>query len=50
MIAADNPKDALTMELESWIQAIIEDRQPVVDGSAGTKALVSGCEDHQDHR
>lgn len=35
----DSPKDALTMELESWIQAIIEDRQPVVDGYAGTKAL-----------
>jgi predicted dehydrogenase len=35
----DSPKDALTMELESWVKAIIEDRKPVVDGYAGTKAL-----------
>ena len=36
---SDSPKDALTMELESWTNAIITDTQPVVDGLAGTKAL-----------
>lgn len=36
---SDSPKDALTMELESWTRAIITDTNPVVDGLAGTKAL-----------
>ena len=36
---ADSPKDALSMELESWVDAIISDKTPVVDGKAGTKAL-----------
>jgi len=35
----DGPKDALTLELESWVNAIITDTKPVVDGYAGTKAL-----------
>lgn len=35
----DGPKDALTLELESWVNAIITDTKPVVDGHAGTKAL-----------
>lgn len=35
-----NPtKDALSMELESFVDAIIHDKQPVVDGEAGTRAL-----------
>ena len=36
---SDSPKDALTMELESWTNAIITDTKPIVDGIAGTKAL-----------
>jgi len=36
---SDSPKDALTMELESWTNAIITDTRPIVDGLAGTKAL-----------
>jgi predicted dehydrogenase len=35
----DGPKDALTLELESWVKAILTDTKPVVDGEAGTKAL-----------
>lgn len=35
----DSPKDALSMELESWVDAIIKDKSPIVDGKAGTKAL-----------
>ncbi|MCB5259932.1 MAG: Gfo/Idh/MocA family oxidoreductase [Candidatus Cloacimonetes bacterium] len=35
----DSPKDALTMELESWVEAILQNKKPVVDGHAGTKAL-----------
>ncbi|MDI3503400.1 MAG: hypothetical protein PWP64_336 [Candidatus Cloacimonadota bacterium] len=35
----DGPKDALTLELESWVNAIITDTKPIVDGMAGTKAL-----------
>jgi len=36
---ADDTKDALTMELESWVNAILTDTKPVVDGHAGTHAL-----------
>lgn len=36
---ADDTKDALTMELESWVKAIVTDTKPVVDGHAGTHAL-----------
>ncbi|MDY0336533.1 MAG: Gfo/Idh/MocA family oxidoreductase [Candidatus Cloacimonadaceae bacterium] len=35
----DGPKDALTLELESWVNAIVTDSKPIVDGYAGTKAL-----------
>lgn len=31
--------DALTMELESFVEAILEDKKPVVDGLAGLRAL-----------
>ena len=36
---SDNPKDALTMELESFVDCIVNDRKPIVDGAAGTRAL-----------
>jgi len=36
---SDTPKDALTMELESFISSIANDTKPVVDGEAGTRAL-----------
>ncbi len=32
-------KDALTLELESWVEAILDDKKPVVDGLAGLRAL-----------
>lgn len=32
-------KDALTLELESWVGAILDDKKPVVDGLAGLRAL-----------
>lgn len=32
-------KDALSMELESFVDAIVHDRKPVVDGYAGMRAL-----------
>jgi predicted dehydrogenase len=37
--ADDITKDALTMELESFVDAINHKKSPVVDGEAGTKAL-----------
>lgn len=37
--ADDIKKDALTMELESFVEAINNKRSPIVDGEAGTKAL-----------
>lgn len=37
--ASDSPKDALTMELESFVDCVLHDRKPVVDGLAGTRAL-----------
>jgi len=37
--APDREKDALTIELESFIQAVEADINPVVDGRAGTRAL-----------
>lgn len=32
-------KDALSMELESFVDAIVNDKKPVVDGNAGMRAL-----------
>lgn len=32
-------KDALTLELESFVDAVLEDKPPVVDGAAGLRAL-----------
>jgi predicted dehydrogenase len=37
--ASGNSKDALEMELESFVTCINEDKEPVVDGAAGTRAL-----------
>jgi len=37
--AINSPKDALEMELESFIQCINEHKKPHVDGAAGTRAL-----------
>ncbi len=37
--ASDRKKDALTIELESFIHAVEADINPVVDGRAGTRAL-----------
>jgi len=37
--SSDITKDALTLELESFIEAIAEDKRPCVDGMAGMKAL-----------
>jgi hypothetical protein len=37
--ASDRKKDALTIELESFIHAVEADLNPVVDGIAGTRAL-----------
>lgn len=37
--ASDTGKDALQMELESFVQCIREDSEPVVDGADGTRAL-----------
>jgi len=37
--ASDRGKDALTIELESFIHAVEADINPVVDGRAGTRAL-----------
>ncbi|HOD53902.1 MAG TPA: Gfo/Idh/MocA family oxidoreductase [Candidatus Cloacimonadota bacterium] len=37
--ADDITKDALTMELESFVSSINENKNPIVDGEAGTKAL-----------
>ncbi len=31
--------DALTLELDAWVDAILDDKQPVVDGQAGLRAL-----------
>lgn len=39
MNADDYQKDALTMELESFVKAINNKQIPVVDGEAGAKAL-----------
>jgi len=39
VIAADREKDALTIELESFIHAVEANINPVVDGRAGTRAL-----------
>ena len=37
--ASDSPKDALTLELESFIEASEKGKKQVVDGKAGTRAL-----------
>ncbi len=39
LTVADSPKDALQMELESFVDSILKDKKPVVDGEAGTRAL-----------
>jgi len=36
---SDSSKDALTMELESFVDCIINHKKPIVDGAAGTRAL-----------
>ena len=36
---SDTPKDALTMELESFVDCIRNNTKPIVDGVAGTRAL-----------
>ena len=35
----DFPKDALTLELESFAAAVIDNTPPLVDGEAGLRAL-----------
>ncbi len=35
----DHPKDALTYELEAFVQAVTKNKTPIVDGKAGTRAL-----------
>ncbi len=35
----DHPKDALTYELEAFVQAVLKNKTPIVDGKAGTRAL-----------
>lgn len=39
LTVADSPKDALQMELESFVDSILQDKKPVVDGEAGSRAL-----------
>ena len=39
IVTPDGGKDALTMELESFVNAINTDSKPVVDGHDGTRAL-----------
>ncbi len=39
ILAEDSAKDALTLELESFVNCILEGKKPVVDGEAGTRAL-----------
>ncbi len=39
VIASDREKDALTIEIESFIHAVEANINPVVDGRAGTRAL-----------
>lgn len=36
---SQSPQDALSMELEAWVNCIIKNTRPVVDGHDGTKAL-----------
>ncbi len=36
---SENASDALALELGSWVEAILEDKQPLVDGQAGLRAL-----------
>ncbi|MDP2174048.1 MAG: gfo/Idh/MocA family oxidoreductase, partial [Candidatus Cloacimonadaceae bacterium] len=36
---SENTKDALSMELESFVDCILNDKNPVVDGTAGMRAL-----------
>jgi predicted dehydrogenase len=37
--ATNSPKDALAMELESFVKAVAENKKPIVDGYDGTRAL-----------
>ncbi len=36
---SDSPRDALSMELESFVDCIANHKTPIVDGAAGTRAL-----------
>jgi predicted dehydrogenase len=36
---SQSPTDALSMELQSWVDCIVNDTRPIVDGHDGTKAL-----------
>ncbi|HRD00779.1 MAG TPA: gfo/Idh/MocA family oxidoreductase, partial [Candidatus Syntrophosphaera thermopropionivorans] len=49
---SNSVQDALALELNSFIEAIIEDKKPVVDGQAGYRALqvamqILDCINHQ---
>jgi hypothetical protein len=35
----DTEKDALTLELESFVDCVYNNKKPIVDGLAGTRAL-----------
>lgn len=36
---ASEAEDALQMELDQWVESILQDKEPVVDGKAGLRAL-----------
>ncbi len=36
---SNSGNDTLTLELEAWVEAILENKQPLVDGQAGLRAL-----------
>ncbi|MDZ4121842.1 MAG: gfo/Idh/MocA family oxidoreductase, partial [Candidatus Cloacimonadaceae bacterium] len=49
---SDTPKDALCLELESFVHCILNDTKPIVDGEAGMRALkialeIIGCIQNQ---
>ena len=37
--SSDHEKDALTLELESFVEAIKNNQEPIVNGQAGLRAL-----------
>ncbi len=37
--SSNHEKDALTLELESFVDAVVNDKQPIVSGNAGLRAL-----------